>query len=125
MNSHYRRVIVAAGAVMGCVAIGSIFSLPALPQPVSVATYVEGAIARGAPQASAYRGKRGVGTSSSPKHRFMSRRYPVASEVLKTSRPSVRLARWWRPAIRHKPRHTISAARRNSSSCPGRSERQR
>jgi MFS family permease len=38
MNSHYRWVIVAAGAFMGCVAIGSIFSLPVFLQPMSVAT---------------------------------------------------------------------------------------
>lgn len=35
MNSHYRWVIVAAGAFMGCVAIGSIFSLPVFLQPMS------------------------------------------------------------------------------------------
>jgi MFS family permease len=38
MNSHYRWVIVAAGAFMGCVAIGSIFSLPVFLEPMSVAT---------------------------------------------------------------------------------------
>jgi MFS family permease len=38
MNSPYRWVIVAAGAFMGCVAIGSIFSLPVFLQPMSVAT---------------------------------------------------------------------------------------
>lgn len=38
MNSHYRWVIVAAGAFMGCVAIGSIFSLPVFLAPMSVAT---------------------------------------------------------------------------------------
>ena len=38
MNSYYRWVIVAAGAFMGCVAIGSIFSLPVFLQPMSVAT---------------------------------------------------------------------------------------
>jgi MFS family permease len=38
MNSHYRWVIVAAGAFMGCAAIGSIFSLPVFLQPMSVAT---------------------------------------------------------------------------------------
>jgi hypothetical protein len=38
MNFHYRWVIVAAGAFMGCVAIGSIFSLPVFLQPMSVAT---------------------------------------------------------------------------------------
>jgi MFS family permease len=35
MNSYYRWVIVAAGAFMGCVAIGSIFSLPVFLQPIS------------------------------------------------------------------------------------------
>ncbi len=35
MISHYRWVIVAAGAFMGCVAIGSIFSLPVFLQPMS------------------------------------------------------------------------------------------
>jgi MFS family permease len=34
----YRWVIVAAGAFMGCVAIGSIFSLPVFLQPMSIAT---------------------------------------------------------------------------------------
>jgi MFS family permease len=38
VNSNYRWVIVAAGAFMGCVAIGSIFSLPVFLQPMSVAT---------------------------------------------------------------------------------------
>ena len=38
VNSQYRWVIVAAGAFMGCVAIGSIFSLPVFLQPMSVAT---------------------------------------------------------------------------------------
>jgi MFS family permease len=38
MNSHYRWVIVAAGAFMGCIAIGSIFSLPVFLQPMSVMT---------------------------------------------------------------------------------------
>lgn len=38
MNSNYRWVIVAAGAFMGCVAIGSIFSLPVFLQPMSAAT---------------------------------------------------------------------------------------
>ena len=36
--SGYRWVIVAAGAFMGCVAIGSIFSLPVFLQPMSAAT---------------------------------------------------------------------------------------
>jgi len=35
MNSYYRWIIVAAGAFMGCVAIGSIFSLPVFLQPMS------------------------------------------------------------------------------------------
>src|ERR1700674_2896724 len=34
----YRWVIVAAGAFMGCIAIGSIFSLPVFLQPMSAAT---------------------------------------------------------------------------------------
>jgi MFS family permease len=38
MESHYRWVIVAAGAFMGCVAIGAIFSLPVFLQPMSEAT---------------------------------------------------------------------------------------
>jgi MFS family permease len=38
MNTHYRWVIVGAGAFMGCVAIGSIFSLPVFLQPMSAAT---------------------------------------------------------------------------------------
>lgn len=38
MNSYYRWVIVAAGAFMGCVAIGSIFSLPVFLAPISQAT---------------------------------------------------------------------------------------
>lgn len=38
MNSQYRWVIVAAGAFMGCVAIGSIFSLPVFLEPMSLAT---------------------------------------------------------------------------------------
>ena len=38
MNSSYRWVIVAAGAFMGCIAIGSIFSLPVFLEPMSVAT---------------------------------------------------------------------------------------
>lgn len=35
MSKHYRWVIVAVGAFMGCVAIGSIFSLPVFLQPMS------------------------------------------------------------------------------------------
>jgi MFS family permease len=38
MNSRYGWVIVAAGAFMGCVAIGSIFSLPVFLQPMATAT---------------------------------------------------------------------------------------
>jgi MFS family permease len=38
MQSPYRWVIVAAGAFLGCVAIGSIFSLPVFLQPMSTAT---------------------------------------------------------------------------------------
>jgi MFS family permease len=38
MNSYYRWIIVAAGGFMGCVAIGSIFSLPVFLQPMSLAT---------------------------------------------------------------------------------------
>lgn len=38
MDSRYRWVIVAAGAFMGCVAIGSIFSLPVFLQPMSAGT---------------------------------------------------------------------------------------
>jgi MFS family permease len=35
MNTHYRWVIVAAGGLLGCVAIGAMFSLPVLLQPIS------------------------------------------------------------------------------------------
>ncbi len=38
MNSSYRWVIVAAGALIGCVAIGSMFSLPVLLTPMTEAT---------------------------------------------------------------------------------------
>jgi MFS family permease len=38
MNTSYRWIIVAAGAFMGCVAIGSIFSLPVFLQPMAQAT---------------------------------------------------------------------------------------
>jgi MFS family permease len=38
VQDGYRWVIVAAGAFMGCVAIGSIFSLPVFLQPMSAAT---------------------------------------------------------------------------------------
>jgi len=34
-NSHYRWVIVAAGGVLGCVAIGGMFSLPVFLQPIA------------------------------------------------------------------------------------------
>jgi MFS family permease len=35
VNSHYRWVIVAAGGVLGCVAIGSMFSLPVFIRPIA------------------------------------------------------------------------------------------
>ena len=38
MNSHYRWVIVAAGGVLGCVAIGAMFSLPVFIRPIAEAT---------------------------------------------------------------------------------------
>ena len=34
-NSHYRWVIVAAGGLLGCVAIGAMFSLPVFLLPIS------------------------------------------------------------------------------------------
>ena len=34
-NSHYRWVIVAAGGVLGCVAIGGMFSLPVFLRPIA------------------------------------------------------------------------------------------
>ena len=34
-NSHYRWVIVAAGGLLGCVAVGGMFSLPVLLQPIT------------------------------------------------------------------------------------------
>ena len=34
-NSSYRWVIVAAGGVLGCVAIGGMFSLPVFLQPIA------------------------------------------------------------------------------------------
>src|ERR1700722_7385856 len=34
-SSHYRWVIVAAGGLLGCVAIGGMFSLPVLLQPIA------------------------------------------------------------------------------------------
>jgi len=37
-NSGYRWVIVAAGALLGCVAIGAMFSLPVLLAPMAIAT---------------------------------------------------------------------------------------
>src|SRR5215813_2918216 len=38
MKYHYGWVVVAAGALMGCVAIGSLFSLAVFLQPMSEAT---------------------------------------------------------------------------------------
>ena len=38
MKLHYGWVIVAAGALMGCVAIGAMFSLAVFLQPMSEAT---------------------------------------------------------------------------------------
>src|SRR5205085_7184695 len=38
INRHYRWVIVAAGAFLGCVAIGGMFSLPVLLVPMTEAT---------------------------------------------------------------------------------------
>src|SRR5262245_30036798 len=38
MKQNFRWVIVAAGALMGCVAIGSVFSLAVFLQPISEAT---------------------------------------------------------------------------------------
>ena len=35
---RYRWVIVAAGAVMGCIAIGAMFSLPVLLRPIVAST---------------------------------------------------------------------------------------
>ncbi len=35
INSHYRWVMVAAGGLLGCVAIGGMFSLPVLLQPIA------------------------------------------------------------------------------------------
>ncbi|MGC2180803.1 MAG: MFS transporter, partial [Bradyrhizobium sp.] len=34
-NSYYRWVIVAAGGLLGCVAVGGMFSLPVLLQPIA------------------------------------------------------------------------------------------
>src|SRR5258708_39909012 len=34
-SSHYRWVIVAAGGLLGCVAIGGMFSLPVFLQPIA------------------------------------------------------------------------------------------
>ena len=34
-NANYRWVIVAAGGLLGCVAIGGMFSLPVLLQPIA------------------------------------------------------------------------------------------
>lgn len=38
MNQSYRWVIVAAGGLLGCVAIGAMFSLPVFLRPMSEAT---------------------------------------------------------------------------------------
>src|ERR1051325_1850860 len=38
MNHTYRWIIVAAGALMGCVAAGSVFSLAVLLQPITEST---------------------------------------------------------------------------------------
>ena len=38
INSHYRWVIVAAGGLLGCVAIGAMFSLPVFIRPIAEAT---------------------------------------------------------------------------------------
>src|SRR5690242_15662597 len=38
INAHYRWVIVAAGGLLGCLAIGSMFSLPVFLRPISEAT---------------------------------------------------------------------------------------
>ena len=35
LRAHYRWVIVAAGGVLGCVAIGGLFSLPVLLRPIA------------------------------------------------------------------------------------------
>ncbi len=35
LHTHYRWVIVAAGGVLGCVAIGGLFSLPVLLRPIA------------------------------------------------------------------------------------------
>ena len=37
-DSNYRWVIVAAGGLLGCVAIGSMFSLPVLLRPIAADT---------------------------------------------------------------------------------------
>src|SRR6201988_1603339 len=42
-NSRYRWVIVAAGGLLGCVAIGGMFSLPVLLQPIARDTGWSGA----------------------------------------------------------------------------------
>ena len=39
-NSRYRCVIVAAGGVLGCLAIGGMFSLPVFLQPIALDTPV-------------------------------------------------------------------------------------
>src|SRR5512134_567671 len=35
LQTHYRWIIVAAGGVLGCVAIGSLFSLPVFLRPIA------------------------------------------------------------------------------------------
>src|SRR3954469_11743629 len=35
LRTHYRWIIVAAGGVLGCVAIGALFSLPVFLRPIS------------------------------------------------------------------------------------------
>src|SRR5579863_9563461 len=37
-SSHYRWVIVAAGGLLGCIAIGAMFSLPVFLRPISLNT---------------------------------------------------------------------------------------
>ena len=38
LREHYRWVIVAAGGLLGCVAIGALFSLPVLLRPIALDT---------------------------------------------------------------------------------------
>ena len=35
LHTHYRWIIVAAGGVLGCVAIGGLFSLPVFLRPIA------------------------------------------------------------------------------------------